>query len=170
MLMLEKLTKPVLVLNKSWTVIGTSPVYKALNLLFSADKNGKKKALIIDESCVPYTWEEWSQIKPENENDAIKTVSFSFKIPQIIRLTKYDKFPKQITTWENCVLSCTLCNSIKGNRSLHEVTHARFPHGMALNKTPIKPRLRDLRMNIYYESWKQWLDSAYWNVELENQN
>jgi len=96
MLMLEKLTKPVLVLNKSWTVIGTSPVYKALNLLFSADKNGKKKALIIDESCVPYTWEEWSQIKPENENDAIKTVSFSFKIPQIIRLTKYDKFPKQI--------------------------------------------------------------------------
>ena len=71
--MLEKLTKPVLVLNKNWTAIGTSPVYKALNLLFSDDKNGKKKALIIDETCVPYTWEEWSKIKPDNENDVINS-------------------------------------------------------------------------------------------------
>lgn len=211
MLMLEKLTKPVLVLNKSWTAIGTSPVYKALNLLFANDTHGKNRAVIIDENCTPYSWQEWSQIKPENEDDAIRTVSYSFKIPQIIRLTKYDKFPKQVvifsrinifkrddyrcqycgikpgseeltidhimpkskggkTTWENCVLSCTSCNSIKGNRKPHEVCHPRFPNGMTLKKSPIKPKLKDIKMNIFYDSWKQWLDSAYWNIELENQN
>lgn len=209
-MMLDKLTKPVLVLNKNWTAIGTSPVYKAINLVLG-DVKSRNKAVIIDETCTPHTWEEWSLIKPDNEDDAIRTVSYAFKIPQVIRLTKYDKFPKQVvifsrfnifkrddyrcqycgirpgseeltidhvkpkskggkTTWENCVLSCINCNSIKGSRLPSEVKHHKFPNGMSLMKTPIKPKLKDLKLNVYYESWKQWLDSAYWNIELENQN
>ena len=74
------------------------------------------------------------------------------------------------TTWENCVLCCISCNSIKGNRELYEIRSGKFPHGMVLAKKPIKPRLKDLKMSVYYESWKQWLDTAYWNIELENQN
>lgn len=209
-MMLDKLTKPVLVLNKNWTAIGTSPVYKAVNLVLGDTKN-RSKAVIIDEYCTPHTWEEWSLVKPENEDDAIRTVNYAFKIPQVIRLVKYDKFPKQIvifsrynifkrdnymcqycgirpgseeltidhvvpkskggkTTWENCVLSCINCNSLKGSRMPSEVKSHNFPNGMTLMKNPIKPRLRDLKLNVYYESWKQWLDSAYWNIELENQN
>jgi len=209
--MIEKLCKPVLVLNKNWTAIGTSPVYKALNLLFSLDNRGMHKAVIIGDSCIPYTWKEWSLIKPKNEYEAIRTVDIWYKIPEIIRLTSYDRFPRQTvifsranifkrdgyecqycgikpgseelsidhvipkskggkTTWENCVLCCISCNSIKGNRELYEVRSGKFSHGMVLAKKPIKPRLKDLKMSVYYESWKQWLDTAYWNIELENQN
>lgn len=207
-MMIEKLTKPVLVLNKSWTAIGTRSVKKALNMLENRQKDG---AVVIDENCMLYTWEEWSEVKPEGDDDCIKTVSRSIKIPQIIKLTKYDRFPRHsvvfsranifkrdkytcqycatqpgseeltidhviprskggLTTWENCVLSCITCNSIKGDRHAHEVRCGRFPHGMILAKKPIKPKFKDLHMNVYYESWKQWLDVSYWNVELENQN
>jgi 5-methylcytosine-specific restriction endonuclease McrA len=210
-MMLEKLTKPVLVLNKSWVAIGTSPVYKALGLLFSVDSNSRNKAVVIDEFCTPFTWEEWSQLKPEHEDDAIRTVNTSFRIPQIIRLVKYDKFPRQVvifsranifkrdsytcqycqqkpgseeltidhiipkskgglTTWENCVLSCVACNSLKGDRLPHEIKSTKYPQGMILLKKPIRPKFKDLFTNVYYESWKQWLDVSYWNVELENQN
>ena len=206
MIMLTKLTQPVLVLNKNWLAIGTTPVYKVVNILLS-----KSKAQVIDESCVPHTWEEWSRVKPDNENDGIFTVNNSFKIPQVIRLVKYDKYPRQVvifsrnnifkrdefkcqycgekpgseeltidhiipkckngkTTWENCVLSCIDCNSIKGGSLMHEIKHRKFPKGMALIKNPIRPKLRDLKFHVYYESWKQWLDSMYWNIELENNN
>ena len=52
----QKLTKPVLVLNKHWTAVGTTPLYKAFNLIFNEIPN-KHKAEIIDIDCVPYTWD-----------------------------------------------------------------------------------------------------------------
>ena len=83
--MLPKLTKPVLILNKNWTAIGTAPVYKVLNLLLS----GPPKAEVIDETCVPYTWEEWSKIRPPiDSEEAIHTVNYIFRIPEIIKLNK----------------------------------------------------------------------------------
>ena len=29
---------------------------------------------------------------------------------------------------------------------------------------------KDFKFHLYYDSWKQWLDASYWNVELENEN
>jgi hypothetical protein len=63
----QKLTKPVLVLNKHWTAVGTTPLYKAFNLIFNEIPN-KHKAEIIDIDCVPYTWDQWSELKPKNGN------------------------------------------------------------------------------------------------------
>ena len=208
-MMITKLTKPVLVLNKNWLAIGTSPVYKIVNLMLAAGNTAK--AQVIDESCVPYTWDEWSQIKPDNDENAILTISTKFKIPEVVRLVKYDKYPKQLivfsrhnifkrddyrcqycgkkpgseeltidhvipkaiggkTTWENCVLSCVECNSIKGSFLLNEVRNRKFPRGMKLLKNPVKPKFKDFKFHMYYDSWKQWLDVSYWNVELENEN
>lgn len=67
-------------------------------------------------------------------------------------------------TWENLVCACVKCNVKKGHRPLEE-THMRLFH------KPIKPK-RSPVININlgdgrYKSWKQFLDHAYWSVELK---
>jgi len=67
------------------------------------------------------------------------------------------------TTWENIVCSCIPCNTRKGNRLPHEC-------GMQLIRKPKRPRWRPFVnvsiSNHPHESWKHFLDLAYWNVEL----
>lgn len=66
-------------------------------------------------------------------------------------------------TWDNIVCCCVKCNVKKGGRT-PEQAH------MHLISKPVKPkrspvisiRLADER----YASWKQFLDNAYWTVEL----
>jgi 5-methylcytosine-specific restriction endonuclease McrA len=68
------------------------------------------------------------------------------------------------TTWENLVCCCLKCNVRKGGRTPAEAN-------MRLIKEPVKPKfspvvsikLSDQR----YRSWKQFLNHAYWNVELK---
>jgi 5-methylcytosine-specific restriction endonuclease McrA len=74
------------------------------------------------------------------------------------------------TTWENCVLACVECNSVKGSFFMEQVKNKKFPHGMKLLKKPFRPKLKDFKMAMIYESWKNWLSESYWNVELENDN
>lgn len=67
------------------------------------------------------------------------------------------------TTWENIVCSCIPCNTRKGNRLPHQA-------GMQLIRKPKRPKWRPF-VNITvtnqpHESWKHFLDLAYWNVEL----
>jgi 5-methylcytosine-specific restriction endonuclease McrA len=209
--MLTKLERPVLILNKNWTVIGTSPLYKTMNLLLSKNKDGSYKAHVIDEDFVPHTWEEWGKVSPDCEENRISTINTNYKIPEVIRLNKYDKMPRELvifsrhnifrrdenrcqycgkrpgseeltidhvipkcqggkTTWENCVLACTGCNSIKGGKAPHEVRNHKFPHGMTLIKKPVRPKVYDFKLPIIYKSWAAFLSERYWNVELENDN
>jgi 5-methylcytosine-specific restriction endonuclease McrA len=68
------------------------------------------------------------------------------------------------SSWENIVCCCLKCNVKKGGRT-PEQAH------MHLITKPVKPkrspviniRLADQR----YASWKQFLDNAYWTVELK---
>jgi 5-methylcytosine-specific restriction endonuclease McrA len=68
------------------------------------------------------------------------------------------------TTWENIVCSCIKCNSRKANRLPHEAH-------MRLVCKPVRPKWRlviSLVLNNQQrERWKDFLDLAYWNVELE---
>lgn len=68
------------------------------------------------------------------------------------------------TTWDNVVCACTSCNGKKGGRTPHQA-------GMKLIKKPQQPKRNPalcLRMNNpRYESWKKFLDYAYWSVELK---
>lgn len=70
-----------------------------------------------------------------------------------------------LTTWENIVCSCIPCNTRKGNHLPHEV-------GMSLIRKPKRPQWRPFvtlsfsASNPRHESWKRFLDIAYWNVEL----
>jgi len=67
------------------------------------------------------------------------------------------------TTWENVVSCCLKCNVKKGGRT-PEQAH------MKLITKPIKPRRSPvLSLTLSegkYHSWKQFLDHAYWTVEL----
>lgn len=67
-------------------------------------------------------------------------------------------------TWENIVCACIRCNVRKGGRTPHQAN-------MALISKPTKPRrspvLTIKLSDSKYASWKQFLDFAYWNVELK---
>ena len=66
-------------------------------------------------------------------------------------------------TWENIVCACTACNVKKGGRTPKQAS-------MKLIKKPVKPKRNPL-IHVHlgyqrYRSWKQFLDNAYWSVEL----
>ncbi len=69
------------------------------------------------------------------------------------------------TTWANIVCSCVKCNVRKGGRTPKEA-------GMRLITRPVKPKrspVITLRLtHEKYRSWKQFLNEAYWNVELRD--
>jgi len=68
------------------------------------------------------------------------------------------------TTWENIVCSCVKCNTRKANRLPHEA-------GMRLIRKPVRPKWRPVISLLLgkqqREMWKDFLDLAYWNVELD---
>ena len=66
--------------------------------------------------------------------------------------------------WENIVCACTSCNVKKGCRTPRLAC-------MKLIKKPTKPKHNPM-VHIHlghqrYKSWKQFLDHAYWSVELK---
>ena len=66
------------------------------------------------------------------------------------------------TTWENIVCSCIACNTKKANRTPSEA-------GLRLIRKPKRPKWRpfvQVNVGTHHESWKHFLDLAYWNVEL----
>ena len=66
-------------------------------------------------------------------------------------------------SWTNLVCACVRCNARKGGRTPDQAH-------MKLIRPPVMPRrnpMITLRMgNQKYESWKTFLDNAYWSVEL----
>jgi 5-methylcytosine-specific restriction endonuclease McrA len=67
------------------------------------------------------------------------------------------------TTWENIVCSCIECNTRKANHTPQET-------GMRLVRKPKRPKWRPfIQINLTlhrHDSWKHFIDLAYWNVEL----
>ena len=65
--------------------------------------------------------------------------------------------------WKNLVCACTTCNVKKGGRTPEQAN-------MKLVTKPVQPRHNPL-LHLHlkhqrYHSWKQFLDNAYWSVEL----
>ncbi|MBA7486097.1 hypothetical protein ES707_21650 [subsurface metagenome] len=68
------------------------------------------------------------------------------------------------SVWENIVCSCTQCNVKKGGKTPKQAN-------MTLIQKPVKPKRNPL-VHVHlghqrYHSWKQFLDHAYWSVELK---
>lgn len=96
------------------------------------------------------------------------------------------------TSWTNCVLACVRCNSQKADRvpvgfeshgplavrgkGQKDYDAERCPEGwlgpspMKLLKEPKKPKFslfKGERVRVP-ETWKHWIDKAYWEVPLDN--
>jgi len=69
-----------------------------------------------------------------------------------------------ISTWENIVCACVGCNVRKGGRTPKEAN-------LHLIRKPEKPKrspLLNLKLtHRKYQSWKTFLENAYWSVELK---
>ena len=69
-----------------------------------------------------------------------------------------------ISTWENIVCACVNCNVRKGGRTPKRRTCTSF----ASRKSPKRSPLLNLKLtHSKYQSWKTFLDNAYWSVELK---
>jgi 5-methylcytosine-specific restriction endonuclease McrA len=69
-----------------------------------------------------------------------------------------------VSSWENIVCACIDCNVRKGGRTPKQAH-------MSLIRKPEKPK-RSPMLNLKltskkYQSWKTFLDNAYWSVELK---
>ncbi len=68
------------------------------------------------------------------------------------------------STWENIVCACVACNVRKGGRTPKEAN-------MHLIRKPEKPKrspMLNLKLtNRKYQTWKSFLENAYWSVELK---
>lgn len=71
------------------------------------------------------------------------------------------------TTWDNIVASCFTCNGKKGSKTLKQL-------GWKLKKAPVRPRWHptvSIPMGMVpHKEWVNFLEVAYWNTELENDN
>ena len=194
----------VLVLNRLWQAVNVCSVRRALTLLFEGHAqvvfgvgDGDYRTLDFQQ------WRDLSEASPDPEG-SVSTVSFRIRVPRVILLMGFDRFPKKEvkftrhnlferdrntcqycgktfdrrdlnldhviprdrggpTTWENIVCSCIPCNTRKANRTPAEAQ-------MHLVRKPKRPKWRPFVQVSFgasiHDSWRHFLDVAYWNVEL----
>jgi 5-methylcytosine-specific restriction endonuclease McrA len=199
----------VLVLNKLFMAVHVISVRRAFCLLF---KELAEVVSLEDGQFATYNFTTWCEVSEyraqyyrQEDDDWVRTVSTEIQAPRVIRLTSYDRMPRQtvkfnrrnifardnnqcqycgkrfptselsldhvsprsqggVASWENIVCACVSCNVKKGGRTPKEAH-------MHLIRKPEKPK-RSPMLNLKlthskYQSWRTFLDSAYWSVELK---
>ncbi|MFO0837798.1 MAG: HNH endonuclease [Phycisphaerae bacterium] len=69
-----------------------------------------------------------------------------------------------VTSWDNVVCACVRCNVRKGGRTPMQAHMKLITRPRAPRRSPVLTlKLSESK----YASWKQFLDFAYWNVELK---
>jgi len=197
------LNQQVLVLNRLWQAVNICTAKRALTLLFE----GRAQVVMADTdgSFQTFNFTQWKDLSQQEAHpEHIHTISFKIRVPRVILLLLYDRFPKKEvkftrhniferdkntcqycghifdrrdlnldhvtprdrggpTNWENIVCSCVPCNTRKGNRTPLEA-------GMRLIRKPKRPKWRpfvQIHLGVqHHDSWKHFIDLAYWNVEL----
>lgn len=88
------LSRPTLVLNRNWQPVSVTTVSRSLVLVW----NGT--ARVVDPHDFQlYTWADWSAMKPKQGEAVVSTVRFPLRAPEVISLTRYDRLPRQIVTF-----------------------------------------------------------------------
>ncbi|MFV2067075.1 MAG: hypothetical protein ACC645_08850, partial [Pirellulales bacterium] len=78
------LQRPALVLNRNWQPVNVATVARALVLVWN------ESARVVDPTDYQlYTWEDWSQLRPRDDERFIQAVRFRLCVPEVITLTGY---------------------------------------------------------------------------------
>lgn len=122
---MDTLSRPVLVLNKKWTPVGTVSLQRAITMLWSEYSDGTPKAKIIEpESYQQMSWDDWSKLKPSATDEVIKAANISFRIPEVIQLSRYEKLPQpkvhfsRRTLYKRDHYTCQYCLKRPGSEEL----------------------------------------------------
>lgn len=123
------LQRPTLVLNRSWQPVAVSTVARALVKVWN------ESARIVDPaSFQQYTWEDWTQIQPAEDDVVIRTQWLQMKVPEVITLTRYDRMPVKIVAFSRRNVfkrdhfTCQYCGCRPGSEELtidHVVPRSR---------------------------------------------
>ena len=88
------LNRPTLVLNRNWQPVGVATVAKSLVKVWN------ESAQIVDpDDYRQYSWSDWAQLIPADDELAIRTQSARLRVPEVIVLTSYDRVPSNVVTF-----------------------------------------------------------------------
>lgn len=119
----------VLVLNRLYQPVNITTVRRAFALLYQ----GTAKA--IDEQFQTFDFESWSELSAEvHGKDAIRTVSTTLKVPRVIVLQVFDRFPRMHVRFSRQ-------NIFLRDQSTCQYCNRRFPRA-ELNLDHVIPRAR----------------------------
>jgi 5-methylcytosine-specific restriction endonuclease McrA len=127
--------RKVLVLNKLWNPVQIISLKKAIKSLFCEPGETEPKARIIGDNewnqhrvdldhFQTFSWEDWTALKPSDDELVIHGINRVFKIPEVILLSDYDKVPnygmkfnrRQIFRRDN--YQCQYCGCRPGSEEL----------------------------------------------------
>ena len=113
------LTRPTLVLNRVWQPVGVASVARSLTLVAA------ERARIVDPSTYQqYTWDDWAQLIPMDDEVCIQSVKFRIRVPEVITLTEYDRVPTNAVTFSRRNIykrdryTCQYCGAQPGTEEL----------------------------------------------------
>ncbi len=113
------LNRPALVLNRNWQPVGVATVAKTLTKVWN------DTARIVDPADYQqYTWEDWSQLRPDEGDLFIQALRFRLRVPEVVTLTKYDRLPTNAVTFSRRNVfkrdrfTCQYCGAQPGSEEL----------------------------------------------------
>ena len=113
------LSRPTLVLNRSWQPIHITTVVRALVLLWN------KSAIVVEpEEFRVYHWDEWMRLAPKDGSPCIRTARARLRVPEVVALQRYDRIPMSLVSYSRRNIAkrdhyiCQYCGSQPGVEAL----------------------------------------------------
>lgn len=113
------LKNPVLCLNKQWQAVNVVTVARALVMLWNESAHA-----VDPDSYQLFTWEDWSAMKPRDDESFVQAIKRRIRIPEVIALRNYDRLPTSAVTFSRRNVfkrdhyTCQYCGAQPGTEEL----------------------------------------------------
>lgn len=115
---LEKLNRPVLVLNKQWTPMASQSVEDALKNVYN------EKAKILGPDYQLFNMDEWIELGPIPRQPSIMSAYGAMRLPEVAVNSTYNKLPKKRSKfsrrniWKRDKFCCQYCGCIPDSNDI----------------------------------------------------